>query len=213
VQTRKQFGDVQGVYLPVALAVALIVVGLFAYAVVRYRVRAGHEAPRPTRERNLLEACIALAIAAIVVVLVVVTFDANARITDLRRHGRPAFRVDVTSFKWGWEFRYPSLPGVVDRSGADGPAILHVPADRVVRFRLHTRDVVHAFWVPAVRFKQDAWPDTVRTFDLVFPPGDAISGRCAQFCGLEHSDMVFTVRAMSAPELRAWAARAVRPRA
>jgi cytochrome c oxidase subunit 2 len=67
---------------------------------------------------------------------------------------------------------------------------------------------VHAFWVPAVRYKADAWPDTVRTFDLVFDEGQAISGHCAQYCGLKHSDMTFTVDAMAPAEFRAWAARA-----
>jgi cytochrome c oxidase subunit 2 len=205
--TQNEFGDVQGVYLPIALAVAAVVVGLFAFALIRYRARPGHVA-RPTREHPRIEAAIALALAAVVAVLVTVTFHADARIHDLSADGRPAFAVDVLAFKWGWEFRYPSLPGAVDRSAPGRPAVLHVPAGREVRFRLRTRDVVHAFWVPAVRFKQDAWPDTVRTFDLVFPRGDAVSGRCAQYCGLHHADMVFTVAALDAGAFRAWSARA-----
>jgi len=75
-------------------------------------------------------------------------------------------------------------------------------------FRMRTEDVVHAFWVPAVRFKADAWPDTTRTFDLVFPEGETLSGHCAQYCGLKHSDMVFTVDAMAPADFRAWVARA-----
>ena len=61
-----------------------------------------------------------------------------------------------------------------------------------------------------VRYKADAWPDTTRTFDLVFPEGEALSGHCAQYCGLKHSDMVFTVDAMAPAEFRAWAAEARR---
>jgi cytochrome c oxidase subunit II len=86
--------------------------------------------------------------------------------------------------------------------------VLHVPAETTVRFRMRTRDAVHAFWVPAVRYKADAWPGTTRTFDLVFPEGQAISGKCAQYCGLKHSDMVFTVDAMAPADFRAWMARA-----
>jgi cytochrome c oxidase subunit 2 len=114
----------------------------------------------------------------------------------------------VLTYRWGWQFTYPSLPGVVDRSAPNTPPVLHVPAGRPVRFRMRTEDVVHAFWVPAVKFKADAWPDTTRTFDLVFPQGQALSGHCAQFCGLKHSDMVFTVDAMAPADFRAWAARA-----
>jgi cytochrome c oxidase subunit II len=205
--TQHEFGRVQDLYLPVGLAVLAIVVLAFAFAVIRYRARPGHVA-RPTRDRNVVEAAIATAIAGIVAVLLVTTLRANANITDTARHGRPAFSVDVLTYRWGWQFTYPSLPGVVDRSAPNTPPVLHVPAGRTVRFRMRTEDVVHAFWVPAVKFKADAWPDTTRTFDLVFPQGQALSGHCAQFCGLKHSDMVFTVDAMAPADFRTWAARA-----
>jgi cytochrome c oxidase subunit 2 len=205
--TRHEFSDVQSLYLPIAAVVFAVVVGVTAFAVVRYRARPGHQA-RPTRDHYAVEALIALVLAAIVVVLVTVTFKADANISDVARHGRPGFRVDVLAFRWGWQFTYPSLPGVVDRTRPNTPAVLHVPARTMVRFHLHTEDVVHAFWVPAVRYKADAWPDTVRTFDLVFDEGQAISGHCAQYCGLKHSDMTFTVDAMAPADFRAWAAAA-----
>jgi cytochrome c oxidase subunit 2 len=205
--THHEFAGVQEVYLPIALAVFAVVVAAFAFAAVRYRARDGR-APRPTRERTRIEAAIATLLAAIVVVLVVTTFTANARITDTARHGAPGFRVDVLAYRWGWQFTYPSLPGVVDRTRPGAAPVLHVPARTTVRFRLRTQDVTHAFWVPAVRYKADAWPDTVRTFDLVFDEGPAIAGHCAQFCGLKHSDMTFTVNAMAPAAFRAWAARA-----
>jgi cytochrome c oxidase subunit II len=207
--TQHEFGRVQDLYLPVGLAVLAIVVVAFLFAVVRYRSRPGRVA-RPTRDRNVLEAAIATVIAGIVAVLLVVTLRANADITDSARHGRPGFAVDVLTYRWGWQFTYPSLPGVIDRTRPNRPPVLHVPAGTTVRFRMRTEDVVHAFWVPAVRYKADAWPDTTRTFDLVFPEGESLSGHCAQYCGLKHSDMVFTVDAMAPAEFRAWAAEARR---
>jgi cytochrome c oxidase subunit 2 len=129
---------------------------------------------------------------------------------EAKANRAPGFRVDVVAFKWGWQFTYPSLPGVVDRSGENQPAVLHVPANRRVRFRLQTRDVVHAFWVPAERFKRDAWPDDPQTFDLTFGEGAAWSGHCAQYCGLRHADMLFSVDAMNPGEFRSWAAGARR---
>jgi cytochrome c oxidase subunit 2 len=205
--TRHEFAHVQSVYLPIAAAVAVVIFGAALFAVVRYRARPGH-APRPTRDRNALEIAIATVLSAIVAVLVVVTLNANADITGAVRHERPGFRVDVLAFRWGWQFTYPSLPGVVDRTRNGAPPVLHVPARMPVRFRLHTVDVVHAFWVPAVRYKADAWPDTTRTFDLTFDEGQAISGHCAQYCGLKHSDMTFTVDAMAPAAFGAWKARA-----
>jgi len=138
-----------------------------------------------------LEVLIALGIAIVVAVLVVVTFGTDEN--EARVRGRPAFRVDAVAFKWGWQFTYPALPGVVDRTVRLIPPVLHVPAGVEVAVRLSTRDTTHALWIPDVRYKRDAWPGVAQTFALTFPPGQHISGRCAQYCGLHHSDMVFTV--------------------
>jgi cytochrome c oxidase subunit 2 len=203
--TQHEFGRVQAVYVPVAAAAFVVVVAAFAFALVRYRARPGREA-RPTREHHALEAFIALGLAAIVAALVTVTFRADAR--ETRVAARPAFRVDVVAFKWGWQFTYPSLPGVVDRTTPRAPPLLHVPAGVPVAVTLSTRDTTHAFWVPAVRYKRDAWPGVAQTFDLTFPAGQHLSGRCAQYCGLRHSDMVFVVQALGRRAFAAWAARA-----
>jgi cytochrome c oxidase subunit 2 len=205
IETQHEFGDVHSVYLAVALAVVVVVWLLFAFAVVRYRA-GRHDAPRPTRDRTALEIGVAALLAAIVAGLVAITFSANARETENDDPVR--FRVDALAYKWGWQFTYPSLPGVVDRTTETRPPVLHVPAGATVEVVLRTQDVTHAFWVPATKFKMDAWTGAVQRFRLVFPPGDHLSGHCAQYCGLRHSDMTFTVDAMRADEFRAWAARA-----
>jgi cytochrome c oxidase subunit II len=201
------FSRVQSVYVPIAAGMLVLFGGALLFAAVRYRARAGRM-PRPTRQHHVLEVVIASGLAAVVAVLVAVTLNANADITGAPKHERAGFRVDVLAFRWGWQFTYPSLPGVVDRTRNGRRPVLRVPAKTPVRFRLHTLDVTHAFWIPAVRYKADAWPGTTRTFDLIFDESSALSGRCAQYCGLDHSDMTFTVDAMAPADFRAWAARA-----
>jgi cytochrome c oxidase subunit II len=199
--TRHDFSHVQGLYLPIAAAVFAVIVVALAVILVRFRARPGRVA-RPTRDHYSLDAGLALVLAAIVVVLVVVTFGTNDSETAL---AKPGFRVNALAFQWGWQFTYPSLPGVVDRSTPNRPATLHVPADTTVEVSLSTRDVVHAFWIPDLRFKRDAWPKKVARFDLRFPGGDTLAiGHCAQFCGLKHSDMVFHVEAMDRGRFAAW---------
>jgi cytochrome c oxidase subunit 2 len=204
-RTQHAFGNVNAIYLAVAAGVVAVVWLAFAYAAVRYRASRRAE-PRPTRDRYGLELAIAALLACIVAGLVTLTFAANARETGNSDPIR--FRVEVLAYKWGWQFTYPSLPGVVDRTTDARPPILHVPADTTVEVTLRTQDVTHAFWVPAVKYKSDAWPGDVHRFRLVFPPGDHLSGHCAQFCGLRHADMVFTVHAMAPAAFRAWAGRA-----
>ena len=69
----------------------------------------------------------------------------------------------------------------------------------------------HAFWIPDLRFKRDAWPRKTRALRPALPGGHAAGvGHCAQYCGLQHSDMVFFVDAMDRGALRALVARAGR---
>jgi cytochrome c oxidase subunit 2 len=195
---------VQELYLPVAAAVFTLIVAALAVVLVRYRARP-ERAARSTRDHYSVDALVALALAAIVAVLVVVTLRTTDAETAL---ARPGFRVDAVAFQWGWQFSYPSRPGVVDRSAPGRPATLHVPAGTTVEVSLRTRDVVHAFWIPDLRFKRDAWPKKVARFDLRFPGGDMLAiGHCAQFCGLKHSDMVFHVQAMDRGRFAAWSSR------
>jgi cytochrome c oxidase subunit II len=199
--TRDDFAHVQDLYLPIAAAVFAVIVVALAVALVRYRARPGR-APRPTRDRYAVDAAVAVVLAAVAAVLVAVTLHTNDAETAL---ARPGFRVDAVAFQWGWQFTYPSRPGIVDRSAPNRPATLHVPAGTTVEVSLRTRDVVHAFWIPDLRFKRDAWPRKVARFDLRFPRGVSTGiGHCAQYCGLKHSDMVFFVEAMDAARFAAW---------
>jgi cytochrome c oxidase subunit 2 len=90
-----------------------------------------------------------------------------------------------------------------------------VPAGESVRFEISSRDVIHSFWIPELRFKRDAFPDRVTDFDLVFDPGVTTVGRCAEFCGLGHDRMDFQVVSMQPPDFQRWLTareRAIRAR-
>jgi cytochrome c oxidase subunit II len=203
--TRGEYDGVASLYLPIALVVVAIVFGALAVAVVRYRARPGH-APRPTRERTALELGIAGVIAAVCAVLVATTFASESRIE--KTAPRPDLRVEATSFRWGWRFAYPELGGVASVSGVGRPAVLRVPQGALARFDVTSRDVIHSFWIPELRFKRDLFPDRTEHFDLRFPQAVSfMGGRCAAYCGLKHSDMTFTVVVMPRGEFDAWVAR------
>jgi cytochrome c oxidase subunit 2 len=73
-----------------------------------------------------------------------------------------------------------------------------------VLFVEHSQDVVHSFWVPALRFKRDAWPDATTRFELTVDRAGVYAGHCAEFCGLHHADMNFTVVAESRDRFDRW---------
>jgi cytochrome c oxidase subunit II len=203
---RAEYDGVASLYVPIAIAVFVIVCGAILFAVVRYRARPGRP-PRATREHNALELGIAGLIAAIVALLVVTTFSAESRIEDTGP--RPDLRVDVTAFRWGWRFSYPDLGGIATVApGIGRPPVLRVPSGAHVHFDLTSRDVIHSFWIPELRYKRQAFPDRHEFFDLRFPEGTAfMGGICATFCGLKHPDMRFSVAVMPPAEFRAWAER------
>jgi cytochrome c oxidase subunit 2 len=114
-------------------------------------------------------------------------------------------RVQVTAFKWGWRFTYQRT-GVSVVGDNLRPPTLHLPVDEPVEFVQHSQDVVHSFWVPALRFKRDVWPDATTRFELTVDRPGVYAGRCAEFCGLHHADMNFTVIAESRPRFERWLA-------
>jgi cytochrome c oxidase subunit 2 len=102
--------------------------------------------------------------------------------------------VNVFGQQWWWEFDYPSIKG-----GDNLPLVtaneMVIPAGRQVKLNITSRDVIHSFWIPSERFKRDAFPQRWTEFDLTFAKPGTYVGRCAEFCGLQHAGMGFTVEA------------------
>ena len=85
-----------------------------------------------------------------------------------------------------------------------------VPVGERVRVKLVSADVVHTFYVPQTLFKRQAIPGTVNQFDLTFDKVGLYHGQCTQFCGLQHTDMVYRVRVVTQGEYQSWLAAAGR---
>lgn len=201
IETRSQFSDLLNVYLPTAVAVFAIVVLALAFVLVRFRHRPG----RIVSERNdapRAELAYVLFLAAIVVVLVVVTFRHESRVDALA--ASPALRVTVIGSDWRWRFDYPKQ-GITQLGHGPTPADLFVPAGETIEFDLTSLDVIHAFYIPYERFQRAAIPNIVNRFDLVFPkPGVQTSGYCNEFCGLGHTRMRFQVHVLAPRAFAAW---------
>ncbi len=117
---------------------------------------------------------------------------------SLQTPPRDAMDVYVQGKKWMWKFAYPGGPSSTD--------VLRVPAGRPVRLLLTSRDVIHSFFVPAFRLKQDALPGryTQTWFQATEPGRHQIF--CAEYCGVGHSAMLGEVVVMKADEFDAWVA-------
>ena len=114
--------------------------------------------------------------------------------------------VDVIAFQWQWQFDYPDSSVSITGKPGENPELV-LPASSTVRFDLTALDVIHSFWIPAFRFKRDMIPGTPGSFrvDVADVAGYyPNSGVCAEFCGLDHSSMRFSVRILPRDEFDQW---------
>ncbi|MBE7470869.1 MAG: cytochrome c oxidase subunit II [Anaerolineae bacterium] len=104
--------------------------------------------------------------------------------------------VEVNSKKWSWSFTYPET-GV---SSTD----LNLPLNRTVLLKLTSIDVIHSFWVPEFRVKQDAVPGMVKVLRITPTRLGTYKTRCAELCGLSHAYMLGNVNVMEPAEFEQW---------
>jgi cytochrome c oxidase subunit 2 len=203
VDTRKVYDWVFNIYVPIAIGVFALFTLLIIGAVVIYRRNA-----RASRrhEANALEISYALVLTCVAAFLLYITFTAEHRIDTANAKERPAVTIDVIASRWEWTFHYPA-GGITQVSGAVDHQPLVVPTGVPVRFRISSRDVIHSFWIPQLAFKHDAIPGSTQVVTLDFDRTGHFSGSCAEYCGLLHSDMVFTADAVTPARFHAWLRR------
>lgn len=185
------------------LVTFLLVFGLMAWAMVRYRKRDEHIVPPQVRYNLPIE--VLYTIAPVIVVAVFFFHTVEAQNEMLRKVDNPDHTVTVVGSKWQWGFNYldESAVGgqaVFDYGTPAQPADLYLPVSESVRFDLKSPDVIHSFWIPEFYFKMDVIPGKVNSFDLTPTREGTFTGRCAELCGLYHSRMLFKVHIVSASE-------------
>ena len=117
-------------------------------------------------------------------------------------------RVQVTGKQFNWEILYPGPDGqfrTADDLQLDNE--LHVPVGKVVRVTLKSKDVIHSFFLPNLRLKQDTVPgrEIEGWFEATKPGVYEIP--CAELCGFGHSGMVGHLFVHSADDYEAWLKR------
>jgi cytochrome c oxidase subunit 2 len=203
MSTRDRYYDVYDVYLPVALAVFAIVCLVIAFVVVR----GGRRRSEPSRRKNNLP------LEGVYVVLLAVVTAGLLTLT-LRTHGdevravgsSPAERIDVLAAKWNWRFEYPRY-GIAQAGTDERAAELVVPRDTPIDFHGRSRDVMHGFWIPDMKFQRELFDDRVSDWRMVFDRDVSGTAPCSFYCGFGHRTMRFRVRVLSPAAFRAWVER------
>lgn len=180
-----------GILVFFTVLVMLIVLTL----VIRYRRGSRVDRSNPPDHNNLLEAIwiiIPLILSAVMFVWATDVFF------ELSTPPGDAQTIYVVGKQWMWKTQHPEGRREINE--------LHVPAGRAIKLRMTSQDVIHSFYVPAFRVKQDVLPG--RYTEMWFRPTKP--GRyhlfCAEYCGTDHSVMGGYVYVMEPADYEKWLA-------
>jgi cytochrome c oxidase subunit 2 len=176
----------------------LLVMVMLGWALLRRRP-AATDAATQRRLTIAVSACVA---ATVVIVAGLTTLSFLA--TRTLGSGEGELEVVAVGQQWWWQFLYPE-------AGFQTANELHIPVGQTVRIRLESPDVIHSFWVPSLSGKVDMIPGRTNALTLRAERPGIYRGQCAEFCGLQHSHMAFTVVAEDPAAYARWVADQARP--
>ena len=189
----------QGFFLA-SLGVAALVWGLIIYSIVRFR-RRNDEIPSQKPYNIPIEILYTATPILAVAVLFGFSVAAEGDVTDLEPD--PVAHIDVIGFQWSWQFIYSDDDITITGEPGEPPEMV-LPVGQPVELRLISDDVNHAFWVPDFLSKRDLIPGVDNQISLTPTETGSYVGRCAEFCGLDHWRMNYTVRVVSEDDYERW---------
>ena len=122
-------------------------------------------------------------------------------LSDTLRKDPAAMVVKVTGVQWSWSFEYPPMDGIAVTSEE-----LHIPVGQQVLLQMTSKDVIHSFWVPEFRVKQDVVPGRITELRITPTLDGNYMVRCAELCGTSHYSMEKPVVISSQEDFDAWMA-------
>jgi cytochrome c oxidase subunit 2 len=183
-------GQIDGIFyliLWITGIIFIVVEALLLFFLFRYRRREGKPA-RYTHGSNRLEVIWTIVPAVICVVLAMLSRRSWAEIKQSMPQG--AMNVEIVAEQFAWNLRYPGVDGKLNTAD-DVVSLnqLHIPVGRPVVVSLRSKDVIHSFFLPEFRVKQDAVPGmTTRIWFEATRVGNW-EIVCAELCGLGHYRM------------------------
>jgi cytochrome c oxidase subunit 2 len=222
--------DAHMLALWICVAIGLIVFGAMAYAMFKFRKSKGAKPDVDFTHSTKLEIIWTVVPVAL---LVLMAFPATSKLIAMYDTRDSAMTVKVKGYQWLWKYEYMAeKPGdvvsftsrldrksdeirqsKVDARTANHPHylldvdnVLVLPTNTKIRFLITADDVIHAWWVPALGWKQDAIPGIINeAWTEIKTPG-VYRGQCAELCGKDHGFMPIVVKAVPKAEFDQWLA-------
>ena len=213
------------IVLWICVVIGLIVFGAMAYAMFKFRKSKGAVAAQFSHNTT------AEIIWTVVPVLILIglAWPATRNLINMYDTRNAGMTVKVTGYQWMWKYEYlgegveftSRLDRKSDQLRQDGKTVtaadhphylldvdnpLVLPVGTKVRFVITADDVIHAWWVPALGWKQDAIPGIVNEAWATIEKPGVYRGQCAELCGKDHGFMPIVVRALPKAEYDQWLA-------
>ncbi len=223
--------DAHMMALWICVAIGVIVFGAMFYAMFKFRKSKGAKPDVDFTHSTKLEIIWTVVPVAL---LVLMAFPATSKLMKMYDTRDAAMTIKVTGYQWLWMYEYPgekpgdtvSFTSRLDRKSneirqdrsldardanhphylLDVDNVLVLPTNTKIRFLIKADDVIHAWWVPALGWKQDAIPGIVNeAWTEIKTPG-VYRGQCAELCGKDHGFMPIVVKAVPKAEFDQWLA-------
>jgi cytochrome c oxidase subunit II len=197
--------NVSMLMLAICAAIFLVVGGLIAFTIVRFRRRKMDDSREPAQVYGSTRIEIAWTVIPVLIVIVLSMAAARAVVeVQNKRMPADALKVTVVGHQWWWEIRYPDL-GIVTANE------VHVPLSTAAQpattaLKLESADVAHSFWVPQLAGKTDLIPGITNTMWIDPRQEGVFLGNCAEYCGMQHANMLLRVIVEPPADFEKWAA-------
>ena len=184
-----------GLLAMVSLLTVPVLVLLLVFAI---RYRQGSPANRQHRPARNVKLEVSWAIVPFVLSLFFFVWAAKLYF-DEQTPPAGALEIDVLAKQWMWKFQHAGGQREINE--------LHVPADRPVKLKMISQDVIHSLYLPALRIKQDVLPGRYTTLWFDADKVGTYHLLCAEFCGTSHSEMGGDIVVMEPADYARWLER------
>lgn len=205
------------VLMPIITVIALFVLGLLIWVMVRYNRRSN---PNPARFSHNTPIEIVWTTLPILILMVIAIFSFRLLMEE-HDMPNPDLTVKVVGRQWNWDYEYPEQKIAAytatplseeDAAAAKAPYLLAtnaamvVPVNKTVRVQLTAEDVIHSWSLPAFGVKIDAIPGRLNQTWFKANKIGTFYGQCSQLCGINHAYMPVEVKVVSQADFDAWVA-------
>ena len=189
-------GDVDLLFAGLLLASALVL-GLLFFLLIVFcvRYRAGNQVERGHRTEKSWHWEVGWTSASLVIFLLLFVWGASVYL-EIYRTPQGELSVFVVAKQWMWKVQHTGGQSEINS--------LHMPVNRPVRLVMASQDVIHSFFIPALRLKHDVVPGRYQSLEIEAVTAGHYHLFCAEYCGTDHSGMIGEIVAMEPADYAKW---------